>query len=115
MSKKVKLKIAGAEYVINTEEDEAYILALGDELNRRIARLQEGNKYLSQTMVASIAALQYCDEAKKRKLELEDLKVERKAAMESEAKLRIKAEDAIRELERITRENRALREKLDKI
>lgn len=111
---KVKINISGSEYTVNTEESEEYILSLGDELNRRIAKLMEDNPYLSPTMVASVAALQYCDEAKKRRMEAEDTKIQAKSAIESEAKIRLQLEEALREIERITRENRHLRTKMEK-
>ncbi len=111
MSNKVKLNIAGSEYTINTEEEESYIRALSDELNRRITKLMNNNKYLSPSMVISIAALQYCDEAKKRRLECEELKAQGSVSMQQAAKLRLEKEELERELERITRENRALKQK----
>ncbi len=115
MANKVKLNIAGSEFTINTEEEESYIKALAEELNRRIAKLTNSNKYLSPSMVVSIAALQYCDEAKKRRIECEELKAQSSVAMQVGAKLRLEKEEALREIERITRENRALLEKVDKL
>ncbi len=114
MANKVKLNIAGSEYTINTEEEESYILSLSDELNRRISKLMKNNKFLSPSMVASIAALQYCDEAKKRRIECEELRAEASVSLQNEARMRLEKEEALREIERITRENRALRAKLDR-
>ena len=113
LANKVKLQIGGSWYTINTEEDEDYIRSLGDELNARFKKLTEENQYLSPTMVACIAALQYCDEAKKRRLEIEELRIKTKTAEQLKAQAKIKSDSAIRELERITRENRTLRQKME--
>ncbi len=113
MANKVKVEIAGTTYTINTEENESYIKTLGEEINARINKLLQENKYLSPTMVASIVALQCCDEAKKRRLECEELRVKAKSAAESEAAAKLQLSEARREIERITIENRALRTKME--
>ena len=113
LANKVKLQIGGSWYTINTEEEEEYIRALGDELNSRFKKLTDENQYLSPTMVACIAALQYCDEAKKRKLEIEELRIKAKSAEQIKAEAKIQVDNATKELERITRENRILMQKLE--
>jgi len=113
VANKVKVEIAGNSYTINTEESESYILSLGDEINSRINKLLKENPHLTPTMVASITALQFCDEAKKRRLECEDLKVKAKSAAEGEATAKLQLGEAVREIERITLENRALRTKME--
>ncbi len=113
MANKVKIEIGGNTYTINTEEKESYIKALGEEVNARINRLLQENKYLSPTMVASIAALQYCDEAKKRRLECEELRIKAKSAAESEAAAKLSLSEARQEIQRITLENRELRTKME--
>ncbi len=113
MANKVKVEIAGNSYTINTEESEAYIKGISEEINGRINKLLKENKYLTPSMVTSIAALQYCDEAKKRRLECEELRVKAKSAAESEAAAKLQLGEALREIERITLENRALRTKME--
>ena len=113
MANKVKVEIAGTVYTINTEESESYIKALGEEINAKIGKLLQENKYLSPTMVASIVALQCCDEAKKRRLECEELRVKAQSAEETCAAAKLKLNEARREIERITIENRALRTKME--
>ena len=114
MANKVKIEIGGIEYTINTEETPEYVAALGEEINRRLERISKNNQYLSATMTASIAALQYCDEAKGHRRELERLKAELAAAAQTAAAAELKLSEARRELERITRENRTLRSKVVK-
>ena len=114
MANKVKIQIGGIEYTINTEESPEYVAALGEELNARLKKISESDQYLSATMAASIAALQYCDEAKSRRRELEKLKAEIAAAGQTAAAAELKLAEARRELERITRENRTLRSKVVK-
>ena len=113
MANKVKVEIAGNTYTINTEETEGYIQSLSDEINGRINKLLKENPHLTPTMVTSIAALQFCDESKKRRLECEDLKVKAKSAAENEASAKMQLGEAMREIERITLENRAIRTKME--
>lgn len=113
MANKVKVEIAGNTYTINTEETEGYIQSISDEINGRINKLLKENPNLTPTMVASITALQFCDEAKKRRLECEDLKVKAMSAAEGEATAKLQLSEAMREIERITLENRALRTKME--
>lgn len=105
----VKLKIAGTEYLINTEEEAAAMKRLGDELNAKIEAISRHNTFLSTTMAAVMAALEYCEQAKKVSAEAEELRGELKKQVEAEACSKIELNEAHREIERLSRENRQLR------
>lgn len=113
MANKIKLVVGGMNYIIRSDDDESYIRNIGDELNRRLDRLSRKNPYLSTTMVAILAALEFCDEAKKAQQEAEQLRLQHKSSLEELACARLEADEAKREIERLGRENRMLREKLD--
>ncbi|MDO4742869.1 MAG: cell division protein ZapA [bacterium] len=106
---KVKLKIAGTEYLINTEDDVNNMKRLGDELNAKIEAISRHSTFLSTTMAAVMAALEYCEQAKKVSEEAEQLRSELKKRVEAEACSKIELSEARREIERLSRENRQLR------
>lgn len=115
MANKVKLTVGGIDYYISSDEDELYVRSVGDELNRRLDDIAKYNPYLSTTMVAVFAALEYCDETKKAHLQLEELHQQIKGYIEDCACARLEADEARREIERLGRENYNLRQKLAEV
>ncbi|MEG1886997.1 MAG: cell division protein ZapA [Oscillospiraceae bacterium] len=109
MSNKIRLTVGGIEYTISSDDEETYVRKLGDELNAKLDRLSKHNPYLSTTMVAVVAALEFCDDAKKASTECDKVKIELKRAVEEAACARLEADEARREIERLSRENRTLR------
>lgn len=109
MAKKIKLVVGGIDYLINTNEDEGYVQALGNELSRYMDNLAKDNPYLSTTMVAVLAALDHLDESKKAKEDAEKLRMQMKEYIEEAACARLEADEARREINRLNRELRAMR------
>ena len=112
MQNKIKLVVGGIEYYITSDDEESYMRNIGSELNRRLDKISKKNPYLSTTMVAVFAALDFCDEAKKSQMELDDLRMQIKGYVEDSACARLEADEARREIERLGRENQNLRTKL---
>ena len=111
MSNKIKLVVGGIDYLINTEEDESYVQALGSELSRHMDVMARDNPYLSTTMVAVMTSLGYLDESKKAREDAERLRVQMKQYVEEAACARLEADEARREIERLNREIQAMRDK----
>lgn len=112
MAKQFKLTVGGIDYFLNTDEDEAYMRSLEDELNQRLHRLSKQNPYLSTTMVAVLAALEYCDESHKSYADAQNLRTQMKRYVEDAACAQLEVEEARREIERLGRENLNLRNRL---
>lgn len=112
MANKIKLVVGGIDYLINTDEDEAYVHALGSELSRYMDSLAKDNPFLSTTMVAVLAALDFLDESKKAKEDSESLRMQMKEYIEEAACARLEADEARREVERLNRELRSVRARL---
>jgi cell division protein ZapA len=112
MAQKVKICVGGIDYYINTDEDETYIRGIGSKLNDRLDRLAKQNPYLSTTMVAVFAALEYCDEAEKAKRELINMTGEKQATDARSIDAILEVDEARREIERLNIENIALRKRL---
>ncbi|MDD4699221.1 MAG: cell division protein ZapA, partial [Oscillospiraceae bacterium] len=65
MSNKIRLTVGGIEYTITSDDEESYVRKVGDQLNKRLDELSRHNPFLSTTMVAVLAALEFCDDSLK--------------------------------------------------
>ena len=110
MSKKIKLTVGGIDYLIVSDDDEAYVRSMGEELNRALDSLSRSHQYLSTTMVAVLTAMQYLDESNKLRAEADNLRIQMKGYIEDAACARLETEEARREIDRLNRENRILRD-----
>lgn len=109
MANKIRISVGGIDYIISSDDDETYVRKVGDELNVKLDTLARSNPYLSTTMVAILAALEYCDTAKKAVAKCEEARAELKSTAEELACARLEIDGARREIERLNRENRQLR------
>ena len=112
MANKFRITVGGIDYIIASDDDETYVRRIGDELNAKLDTLARANPYLSTTMVAVLAALDYCDSSKKATTQCEQAKADLKSTGEELACARLEIDSARREIERLNRENHQLR--LDK-
>ena len=112
MANKIKLVISGMDYLITSEDDEPYIQSLGTELNHRIDEMLKQNSYLSVTMASVLCALEYSDEAHKARDDAENLRGQLKRYIEDAGSARMETDEARREIERLGRDNQALRNQL---
>ena len=101
---KVNVTIAGNEYIVNTDEEERYIRELADEVERRLTKLMEDIPQLSTTMAAVYCALDLCDERCRRDAEIEQLKERLRRAENDSAAATVEANEAVREIRRLTDE-----------
>ena len=109
MANKIRISVGGIDYIISSDDDETYVRKVGDELNVKLDTLARSNPYLSTTMVAILAALEYCDTAKKAVAKCEEARTDLKSTAEELACARLEIDGARREIERLNRENRQLR------
>ncbi len=109
MANKIRITVGGIDYIISSEDDEVYVRKIGEELNHKLDSLARSNPYLSTAMVAILAALEYCDNAKKAVAAAEAAKADLKGISEDLACARLEIDGARREIERLNRENRQLR------
>ena len=114
MANKIRLVVGGLEYCIVSDEEESYVRGVGEELNRLLDQISRRNPYLSTTMVAVLAALDLCDEQKKAENEVDALRMQMKQYSEEAACARLEADEARREIDRLNRENQALRNRTAK-
>lgn len=106
---RVRLNICGTEYVISSDEPEAYVLELGAELDRSMRSLMNGDPRLSTTMAAVLTAITIEDEARKATASADNLRSQIKEYLSDNARARSEAEDARREAERLRAELQELK------
>lgn len=80
--KKIDVMIDGRKFTVVGDEDEEYILSLSKFVDKNIKKLSSKNSFLSQTMSATLAALNITDELFKTKMELDDLGKKAKEPLE---------------------------------
>lgn len=97
MSKKVKLTIAGSEYVLTSDDSEEYLRSLGEQVDRQMKEVMESNSRLSVTMAAVLVALNNADEARKANDAADNLRQQMKGYLDDNARVRQEAEELRRE------------------
>lgn len=108
---KVRLTICGTEYVLSTDESDAYM----QELAGRVERAMQGlltNPRISMTMAAVLAALNSEDTAQKALLAADNLRAQMKEYLDDNARARSEVAAARQDAERLRQENSLLRQKL---
>ncbi len=98
MSNKIRVKVGGMEYCLNSDDDELYVKSLASELDRRLNVISKNSPFLSTTMTAVVAALEAYDKAKKQTMENEELRLELKRALEDTACAKLEADILRRKL-----------------
>lgn len=109
---RVSLTICGTDYIITSDDDTDYIISIGKEVDQEMGHILKNNTRISVTMAAVLAALQYCDKARKTEQSADHLRTQIKDYLEESANARMEADEARRELERMKREVQTLRTRL---
>ena len=109
MVQKIKLFIAGAEYVITTDESEEYVHRLGEEVDRSIAEAMSGNSRVSVNMAAVLVAITKADQAHKAEESADRLREQMKGYLDDNARAHQEADAARREADTLRRELQDLR------
>ena len=114
MANKIKLTVGGMDLFISTEDNEAYMQSIAGEVNRRINDMMNSKSFLSVSAASIFTALEFCDEAKKVKMDTAELENKIKELGEEIACARLESDEARREIERLNKENQLLRAKLSR-
>ena len=90
--------IDGRKFKVVGDGDEEYILRLAKYVDKNIKDLSNKNNFLSQTMSATLAALNITDELFKAKIELENLDKESKEPLEQYANVKTQLKSSNEEI-----------------
>ncbi len=110
MQNKIRLTVGGIEYMVLSDEDEAFVRRLGEDLDEKLEEIRRGNRRLSTTMVAIMAALDYSEQLAKSRAECGELRRRLENAERAGACERLNGEEARREIERLSEELCRLRQ-----
>ena len=101
MDKKLhKLRIAGEEYRIVSDESSEYMQELAHEVDAKMTTILRGSR-VSTTQAAILVALQYADDALKNSGSADSLRSQLKAYLEDAAQAKSERDFYKRELERL--------------
>ena len=106
---KICLTICGVDYVLLSERDEAYMQALGAQLNEKMNRLIRENGHVSATQAAVLCALRAMDETREAVTAAENLRTRIQDYLEDAAQMKKEAELSRHEVERLQRETAELK------
>ena len=110
MANKIRLTVGGIEYMVVSEENEALVRKVGEDLNAKLESMKGQSNFMSTTMTAVMAALDYGEQLEKSRRECEDLRRQVQQAEEAAACARMDAEEATREIRRLSDELVSLRQ-----
>lgn len=108
MNNVVKVRIFGKDYILNTEETETYAMRLAAMLNQKLEKVTKGASSMSKLDAAALVALDAVDEAFKASTNIENIRTQIK-------KYADEASTATAAMEELSRENKALRERISQL
>ena len=108
---KVKLTICGSSYIVSTTDSEEYVNQLAERLDNDMTEIMTQNPSASVAASAVISALSYLDELNKNASSTDNMRAQIKDYLEDAAKAKLDAENARRQVEKLTAELEALKAK----
>lgn len=111
MANKVRFTVCGSNYVVTSEETEDYVLGLAEQMDKDMQEIMAATPSASVTTAAVVAALGYLDGMQKALRSADNMRTQIKDYLEDASKAQAAAEEAGREVERLRREVRFLKEK----
>ena len=112
MKNRIKVQIGGTEYILSSEESEAYVQELANTLDQSIRGMMNTDPRVSLTMAAVLNALTAADEARKAAQSADHLRAQIQDYLTDNARMRAEADDARREAEQLRREIEDLHRRL---
>ena len=106
---KVKLTICGSNYIVSTTDSEEYVNQLAERLDTDMTEIMTQNPSASVAASAVISALSYLDELNTNASSTDNMRAQIKDYLEDAAKAKLEAENARRQVEKLTAELEALK------
>lgn len=110
MANRVRVTVCGSQYIIATDESEEYLTGLAEQLDADMNEIMTAMPSASVASAAVVAALGYLDEMQKSARGADNMRGQIRNYLEDAAKAQAAAEEAGREVERLRREVRHLKE-----
>ncbi len=109
---KVKINIAENEFTILSNDDEAYTISVAQEVDKKIAEICSASPQSSVTAAAMLAALNFCDSAKKSEKDADNFRMQIKDYLIEAAKVKLELDGLKRENERLKKDIQTYRQRL---
>lgn len=106
---KVKIRIAGSDITIITDDDPNYTYELGKQIDSDLADVLIANPRISTTQATILVAMEYLDENKKAGVSTSQLRAQIKDYLDDASNAKSKADFARREAEKAKKEVEVLR------
>lgn len=109
---KVKINIAGSEFTILSQDDEAYTTQVAGEVDRKINEIRSSNPQVSVTAAAMLAALNFCDSTKKAEKAADNFRVQIKEYLTEASADKAEADELKKENQRLKKDIQTYRQRL---
>ena len=103
-SKNVIIYVAGQRFSIRTKDSEEYVISTGEHVDLRIKGIQNDNPRLNRDAWAILAALDYCDDMRKRSSRVDVLREQVKDYLNDSENLRNENAELKAEVEKLKAE-----------
>lgn len=106
---KVRLQIAGGNYIISSNDPEEYVRELAERLDKDMKAVLEASPSASVTQAAVLAALGYLDDLSKSTGSVDNMRSQIKNYLEDAARAKMEAEEARRIVRQLQAELNAIK------
>ena len=113
MKQKIRLNLCGLECVVSTDDREEDVREAARVVEQAINSVIEHNSRASITLAAMITALSYYDDMRRAVQSADNLRSQIKNYLEDASRARLEADEARREMERMKKEIKVLRARLN--
>lgn len=109
---KVKIKIAGNEFTVLSQDDENYTYLIAEEVDKKIEEICTSNPQVSVTAAAMLAAINFCDSTHKFEKDTADLRQQIKDYLEEASKNKTELDELRKENQRLKKDIKTYRQRL---
>lgn len=109
---RVKINIAGSEFTILSQDDEAYTNAVAADVNKKINEIRKANPQASVTAAAMLAALNFCDGTKKAEQSADNFRIQIKEYLNEISQIKAEADELKKENQRLKKDIQTYRQRL---
>lgn len=110
---KIKVTILGKDYVLQTPEDEKYVIGLSRALDRSIREIMKNDTTLSITSACILSALDAYDMKSKIETEADNLRFQLKDYINDAMRANARADELQKKIEQLERENKDLQTEIE--
>lgn len=112
---KIRVRICNTSFTVSSEDAAEYTQAVAAEVDKEVRGILTSSAKISVTEASLLTALNYCDMCRKSEKTIDALRRRSREYLDSAARIRLQAEEYKREVKRLERENKLLRQRLQQL